>query len=85
MKDFSLGLVGIHDNLRSQSIFILSFEKENKCFCKEEHDAIKPSHISLINFLESMGSLYEFIHKVKKKAKNKMHARFYFFESIRSL
>ena len=84
-ENLSLALVGIHDNLRSQAIFILTFEKENKCFCKEEHDAIKPSHISLINFLESMGSLYEFIHKVKKKAKNKMHARFYFFESIRSL
>ena len=57
MKDFSLALVGIHDNLSSQAIFILVFEKENKCFCKEEHDAIKPSDISLINYLESMGSL----------------------------
>jgi len=47
-ENLSLALVGIHDNLRSQAIFILTFEKENKCFCKEEHDAIKPSHISLI-------------------------------------
>ena len=80
-ENLSLALVGIHDNLRSQGIFILTFEKENKCFCKEEHDAIKPSHISLINFLESMGSLYEFIHKVKKKTKNKMHAKFYSLEA----
>jgi hypothetical protein len=56
-EDLSLVLVGICDNLRSQSIFILIFEKENKCFCKEEHGAIKPSHISLVNYLESMGSL----------------------------
>ena len=56
-ENLSLALVGIHDNLRSQAIFILTFEKENKCFYREEHDAIKPSHISLINYLESMGSL----------------------------
>ena len=55
-ENLSLALVGIHDNMRSQAIFILTFEKENKCFCKEEHDAIKPSHISLINYLESMGA-----------------------------
>ena len=81
MKDFSLALVGIHDNLRSQSIFILVFEKEKKFFCKEEHDAIKPSHISMINYLESMGSLKEFIHKIIKKAKNIMHARSYSLEA----
>jgi len=56
-ENLSLALVGIYDNLRSQAIFILIFEKENKCFSKEEHGAIKPSHISLINYLESMGSL----------------------------
>jgi len=56
-ENLSLALVGIHDNLRSQAIFILNLKKENKCFYKEEHDAIKPSHISLINYLESMGSL----------------------------
>jgi len=53
----SLALVGICENLRSQPIFILIFEKENKYFCKEEHGAIKPSQNSLINYLESMGSL----------------------------
>ena len=56
-ENLSLALVGIHDNLRSHAIIISTFEKENKCFCKEVHDAIKPSRISLINYLESMGSL----------------------------
>ena len=59
-ENLSLALVGIYDNLRSQAIFILFlifFEKETKCFCKEEHGAIKPSHISMVNYLERMGSL----------------------------
>ena len=57
-ENLSLALVGIYDNLRSQAIFILIFfEKENKCLCKEEHGAIKPSHISMVNYLERMGSL----------------------------
>ena len=80
-ENLSLALVGTHDNLRSQTIFILIFGRENKCFCKKEHGAIKPSHISMVNYLECMGFLYEFIHKVKKKAKNKMHARFYSLEA----
>ena len=56
-ENLSLDLVGIHDNMRSQAIFILIFEKESKCFGKEEHGAIKPNHILLINYLESLGSL----------------------------
>ena len=56
-ENLSLPLVGIHDNLRSQAIFILTFGKENKCFCKEEHGASKPSHISMINYIERKGSL----------------------------
>ena len=56
-ENLSLALVGIYDNLRSQALIILMFEKENKCFCKEEHGAIKPSNISMVNYLERMGSL----------------------------
>ena len=56
-ENLSLALVGIYDNLRSQAIFILIFGKENKCFCKEDHGAIKPSHISMVNYIERMGSL----------------------------
>ena len=34
----------------------------------EEHGSIKLNHITLINYLESMGSLYEFIfHKIQRK------------------
>ena len=34
----------------------------------EEHGSIKLNHITLINYLESMGSLYEFLfHKIQRK------------------
>ena len=70
-ENLSLALVGIHDNLRSQAIFILTFEKENMCFWKEEHDAIKPSHISLINYLESMAPYRSLFTRLKRKLRIK--------------
>ena len=45
----------------------------------EEHGSIKLNHITLINYLESMGSLYEFLfHKIQRKQGIKsMHVLFF--------
>ena len=55
----TLALVGIFINLRRQAIndyyYFLFLKRNPKYFCKEEHDSIHL--ITLINYLESMGSL----------------------------
>ena len=80
-ENLSLALVGIYDNLRSQAIFILIFEKENKCFSKEEHGAIKPSHISLINYLASMGPNRSLFTRLKRKLRIKCMQGFILLEA----